>query len=923
MPRIAALLVVASLLAAAVPIAADEPTPEQEQFFKQTIRPILIARCWECHGEKKQESGLRLDSREALLQGGDSGTPLVTEKPEDSPLVKAIGYQGETQMPPDGKLPDNEIAALRTWIAAGAPFPASLAAAGPALGANATAEGIAQSRESHWAYQTIARPIPPETLQAEWCRDAADRFIAAKLQRAQLAPSPLANRRTLLRRVTFDLIGLPPTMDDAVEFESHPAPDAFERTIDRLLASPHYGERWGRHWLDVARYADTKGYVFTEERRYPFSYTYRDYVIAAFNADLPFDRFIVEQLAADQVAGDDKPALAAMGFLTVGRRFGNNTNDIIDDRIDVVSRGLLGLTVGCARCHDHKYDAVPTEDYYSLYGIFASSTEPKELPLIGPPADGEAYRVYEVELHRREAALQEYRGASIAELRDELRAKSGLYLTAVLHPETVNRRSEAKPPLLRRWQEYLAAAAKQPHSVFGPWQALSQLPGENFAERSAEAIAKLEDSATAQARSNSAVKNALQSGKPASMDEVARIYGELLSDVQAEWIKTRDTGAAALPDPQREELRQVLYAENSPFNFRDDEARRLLGRDKRDRITKLQREVEAHQVNSPAAPPRAMILEDAPQPSEPHVFLRGNPGRPGKAVPRRFLQVLQRDPQPFQRGSGRLELAQAIVRPDNPLTSRVIVNRIWQHHFGRGLVATPSDFGIRGEPPSHPELLDHMASRLLDAGWSLKALHRRILASSAYRQQSQDRPEALAVDPENRLVWKMNRRRLEFEPWRDSLLAVADRLDDQLTGRPIDLFSQPFSARRAVYGFIDRQDLPGTLRVFDFASPDVSTPQRAETTVPQQLLFAMNSPFVIQQAREAARGHGDGEAASVIRSLYERINARPPTAEETGASAQFLRDAGELRDEKSGDVLSPVEQLAQVLLLANEFVFVD
>ena len=469
---------------------------------------------------------------------------------------------------------------------------------------------------------------------------------------------------------------------------------------------------------------------------------------------------------------------------------------------------------------------MPTDDYYSLYGIFASSVEPKELPQIGEPANHEAYRVYEAELQRRQAAVEEYRAAALAELRDELRAKTGLYLTAVLHPEPVNRRSEAKRPLLQRWQNYLAAAGKEPHIVFGAWKALSELPAEMFAERAAEMIETLNDSAEARPRTNSAVKEALRTGKPTSMDDVARVYGELLSGVQAEWVKLRDSGAAALPDPQREELRQVLYAENSPISFSDEEARRLLGRDKRDKITKLQREVEAHQVNSPAAPPRAMIMQDAPQPNEPHVFIRGNPGRPGKQVPRQFLQVLEREPHPFHQGSGRLELARAIVSPDNPLTARVIANRVWQHHFGNGLVRTPSDFGVRGEPPTHPELLDFLARRLMDSGWSLKALHREILRSASYQQLSEDRPEGQRVDPENRLVWKTNRRRLEFEPWRDSLLAVAERLDDQMTGRPVDLFAQPFSPRRAVYGFIDRQDLPGTFRVFDFSSPDVSTAQR-------------------------------------------------------------------------------------------------
>lgn len=894
-------------------------TPEQETYFEQKVRPILVARCFECHGEKKQEGGLRLDSRPALLKEGDSGPAIVAGMPDESRLIEVIGYADAIRMPPKEKLSSDEIATLTEWIRVGAPFPASHASSAPALGQSATPEGVRKARETHWAFQPIQRPEPPEAAAIDWAQTSIDRFILAKLEAAGLKPNPRADRRTLLRRVTFDLIGLPPTAAEVTAFENDPSPDAFATVVDRLLASPHYGERWGRHWLDVARYADTKGYVFTEERKYPFSYTYRDYVIRALNNDLPFDRFLLEQLAADQMPlGDDKTPLAAMGFLTLGRRFGNNQNDIIDDRIDVVARGLMGLTVACARCHDHKYDPIPTDDYYSLYGVFASSIEPADLPQIGPAADVEAFRIYEQEVQKREATLQSFQTDKHAALVNELRARSPEYLAAVARlagqepPDDKDKSLVAagvRGAIIRRWRGFLNNAAKEPHTVFGPWHAFAQLPAEDFVGRTAPIIAALNDAPDAQPRTNSLVKDALAAAPPQSMAEVAAVYGKLLGDAHDQWMKLRESpagsAATALPDAAAEELRQVIYAENNPTAITLDEARKLFDRAIRNEVGKLQKAIDSYKAGSPAAPPRAMVMNDAPQPTQPKVFIRGNAGRPGKEVPRRFLQVLQPgDAAPFQQGSGRLELAQAIASPHNPLTPRVIVNRIWLHHFGQGLVRTPSDFGTRGAIPSHPELLDHLAGTFIDDGWSLKKLHRRILLSAAYQQTSDDRDDGIQADPENRLLWQMNRQRLEFEPLRDSLLAVSGRLDRTITGRPVDLFAAPFTTRRAVYGFIDRQDLPGTLRIFDFASPDVSMPQRPETTVPQQALFGMNSSFVIEQARQLA-AHAEvtaaTDAAAQVQALYRLIFARPAEAAEIAAGVGFLSTPQPTEPTPTGD----------------------
>ena len=404
--------------------AAAPDKAQDAEFFEKHVRPVLVSKCQSCHGPKRQQGGLRLDSRAALLNGSDNGAVVVPGEPEKSLLIKAIRHDGDVRMPPKSKLPDEAIAHLTAWVKMGAPWPQESVQADRQLGS------VAEVRRTHWAFQAVKKPALPAVKKPGWVKTPIDAFVLAGLEAKGLTPSPAADRRTLIRRLTIDLHGLPPTPEEVADFEADRTPDAYARLVDRLLASPRYGERWGRHWLDVARYADTKGYVFTEERRYPFAYTYRDYVIRAFNEDLPYDQFVLQQLAADQLPlGDDKRPLAALGFLTLGRRFLNNVHDIIDDRIDVTMRGLQGLTVACARCHDHKFDPIPQKDYYSLYGVFASSVEPKDLPLIGHPEQTAALAAFEKELVKRKAAVEKYRNEHKDELakgnrkfRDGLRA---------------------------------------------------------------------------------------------------------------------------------------------------------------------------------------------------------------------------------------------------------------------------------------------------------------------------------------------------------------------------------------------------------------------------------------------------------------------------------------------------------------------
>ena len=723
-------------------------TPQEVEFFEKEVRPVLSEHCYKCHGAEKQKGEIRVDSRAALLKGVD-GVPVATPgNPDESSLIKSIRHQTENKMPAkEPKLPDEQIAALAEWVRIGMPWPDA--------DQSKVATPQQQAAATHWSFQPITNPEPPHPVDAaQWAQSPVDQFILAKLESANLQPSPKADKRTLLRRATFDLIGLPPTAAEVEAFEQDNAPDAFARILDRLLASPQYGERWGRHWLDVARYADTRGYLAGgEERRFAYSYTYRDWVIDALNRDLPYDQFIIQQLAADQdLAKDGDPSpLAAMGFLTLGRRFLNNEADIIDDRIDVVSRGLMGLTTACARCHDHKFDPISQKDYYALYGVFASSREPKELPLLQDTRDEKTREDYSRELAKREQEITDF-----FEVRRQERA----------------------------------------------------------------------------------------------------------------WLLSMTLYVPVVPPVTQGSLNRI----------------------EREKLTALRGKIE--QLNgSPTAPPRAMVLNDKPDLYNPHVFIRGNPGRPGDAVPRRFLTVLAKgDPKPFTTGSGRLDLARAIASKENPLTARVIANRVWAYHFGKGLVRTPADFGVKGEQPTHPELLDWLASRFMEDGWSLKKLHKLVMLSSVYQESSEIPENASQADPENRLLSHMNRQRLDYEAVRDSLLCVAGQLDLTPGGQGVELTKAPCAKRRAVYGFIDRQNLPGVFRTFDFASPDTTSPQRYVTTVPQQALFMMNSPFVLEQTQALAKKVGaEGEPKpELIQSLYRQVLARPAEVAEVEAGSRFV-----------------------------------
>jgi hypothetical protein len=925
--------------------------PDQVEFFESKIRPILVDSCYPCHNaaEGKTKGSLALDTRDGLLKGGATGPGLIAGDPDKSLLIQAVRYTDEDlQMPPlkdgvGGKLSPEKIAALETWIRLGAPDPRT----GPVV---AAALDMTRARQ-HWAFQPL--PQPPDPIAQT--PDPISALVLPKLTAARLSPAPAADPRTLLRRLTYDLTGLPPTPEEMESFLSdsassaqpHPSPSshqshsaafdaAYTRAVDRLLASPRYGERWGRYWLDVARYADTQGYlVGNAERRFAYSHTYRDYVIRAFNSDKPFDQFLVEQLAADQLPlGEDRTPLAAMGFLTLGRRFLGNQNDIIDDRIDVVTRGLLGLTVACARCHDHKFDPVSMRDYYALHGIFASSEEPAEKPLLAKlDESAPAYR----EFLRKRAEIEVKIEAKKRELVDtflaDQRKKTGDYLLAVhdaakLAPgekfELFAGTRKLNIEILKRWQKYLADHAASPGPLLAPWFAALRLTDSTSAVATHTALtspSSSPDGPTAPratptallahlAPSDSAASDsqlsalssqlsgttihpallaALREKPPATLKDLAALYNRVFTAAE------KSTAGSSAIENQNSKIENL-----PPADLPYADAAKMLKRQTDDKTSALRRDLEALNWTEPGAPLRAMSLVDKPTPKNSAILLRGNPANRGPEVPRRFLEVLTPpdsqlsaiDAQlPSPKSSGRLELARGITGPAAPLAARVFVNRVWGWHFGTPLVRTPGDFGIRTAAPVQHDLLDRLAAEFVAGGWSVKKLHRTILISATYRQSSDASPAALAADPDNQLLSRFPRRRLEFEALRDTLLAASGQLDLTPGGLSDDLTKEPFTRRRTVYGFIDRQNLPGMFRTFDFPNPDTSSSQRFATTVPQQALFLMNSPFAQHQARQLAQRPAIATAptdAAKIHALYRTLYQRPPAPEELTLAQSYL-----------------------------------
>jgi hypothetical protein len=781
-------------------------------------------------------------------------------------------------MPPGQPLAEEVVAEFERWIREGAPLPADQPVA-------------TASQRSLWSLQKPRAASPPEVRRGEWVRNDIDRFVVSRLEAKELAPAPEADRRTLVRRATFDLTGLPPSAAEVERFLNDGSPEAYGQLVDRLLASPRYGERWGRHWLDVARYADSVNDSVNSGQRFPWSYTYRDWVIRALNDDMPYDQFVLYQIAADRLEGLDRRHLAALGYLSLGREFPKSFPETVDDRIDAVTRGMLGFTVACARCHDHKYDPIPTKDYYSLYSIFSNLRAPEDFPLLSKSNKQELQpmpEIYRSRLDNIRRTYQEYRARRHAEMVAFFKTQTADYLVAARDAGTLSnpeveelvRDRQLNSYVLARWRKYLRESKESGDPVFRLWHAAAEIPDRDFAAKWPAAQTTI--------RGNELVSAEASKCACASLRDLAAVYAAVLA---------RHDAAEPVPEPAAEQLRAVVRGPASPAAVPLDDFELIYteGDSNNTRSIRVRYNAMLAQAAYDGAAPRAMAVEDAPHPTPGHVFIRGNPGNPGALTPPRFLSCLGgSDEHPFRDGAGRLELARAIIDPNNPLTSRVIVNRVWMHHFGAGIVRTPSDFGFRGDPPTHPELLDYLAVKFVESGWSLKKLHRLIMTSATYRQASAAVNEAARkIDPENQLLWRMNRRRLEIESLRDAMLVAADRLDSTAGGTPFELTAQPSVPRRSIYGFIERGRVPALLSAFDFASPDQHAPMRFVTTVPQQALFFLNSPFVAEQARYLAERTESADApvaATRISRLYQVLFARNPEQWELDAGLKFVSE---------------------------------
>jgi hypothetical protein len=1030
MRRFSSILGAAFVVLIAPRLSLAQSNAGASAFFENQVRPLLAKSCFKCHSSTKQEAGLRLDSREALLKGGESGPAVVVGQPDKSLLLQAVRHQGDIKMPKGGKLKEDQIAVLARWVKMGAPWPQEMRVGGLRSGPPTAAE------RRFWSFQPIKNPPAPPVKDTAWPKNEVDRFILAQLEMRGIQPAKPADKRTLLRRATFDLTGLPPTPEEIGAFLKDDAPDAFTRVVDRLLASPHYGERWGRHWLDVVRYADTCGE--TADYPVPEAYRYRNYVIDAFNKDKPYDEFVREQIAGDILAsqgprGRCAERIIATGFIAQSRRFGYDTEAYehltIQDTIDTLGQAFLGLSLGCARCHDHKFDPVAMPDYYALYGIFASTRyafpgserlrQVRALvPLVPPDEAGPKWEQFLRQLAGAEATPKDRPPKEKLTLRPLTDLDGDFELQT---PPEGGSRGFPSSPWQHRGGTNVTTAAQSPYTNLYPAGVnginfpadLDSSLGQGFAPslRNGPAYFNLDfrNADTKDAKGTYRIylghgadkspaieafigvdKVFVRNGKSIeaicdlkpgvwynlqlALDLDAKTYSGTVGvhgDVSTftakafapSWDGRIDylavDGRGHLPGVKPAHDIDNIGLRTAPIPSLDPAS---------DGVHPRPSDAQAG-INPAARPNLSAMIENGPVPQAyavvegtPHdarIHKRGEPDRPGPVVPRRFLEILGGDQLPADaEGSGRLQLAQWLTRKDNPLIARVMVNRIWQHHFGTGLVATPNDFGTRGSRPTHPELLDWLASRFIESGWSIKAMHRLIMLSRTYQQLSaipdcglriadSSNPQSAirnpqSTDPGNNLLSHFSRHRLDAESIRDSMLLLGGNLDRSMGGRhpfpPVQecKFTQhaPFNAvyptnRRSVYLMTQRIKRHPFLALFDGADTNASTATRVSTTVPTQALFLMNDPFVHEQAATFARRllAARADDASRMELAFVMALTRPPSTEETREALDFLT-----RYRRQSEVARiPAEQhdaqawaaFAWTLLARNEFLFVD
>ena len=932
--------------------AAQAKGSPGDDFFETKVRPIFANSCGSCH-QDRAAGGLSLTSREAILKGGDTGAAIVVNDPEKSLLIQAVHQTGELKMPPKGaKLTADEIQVLSDWIRMGAPWPQSTVAVRPA------GKQITDDMRRFWSFVPLKEPTVPAIQDAalrSWAKTDIDHFVLAKLEEKGLKPAPMADKRTLIRRATLDLIGLPPTPEEIDAFEKDTSPDAFPKVVDRLLASPHYGERWGRHWLDVARYGDDdirgldprgRGYMPLDG-----AWVYRDWVIKQINDDLAYDKFVKMQLAGDLMSAHPTAEdLKGTGFLGGAPWIWDQAEPIQgraderNERIDAVTRGFLGLTVACARCHDHKYDPILAKDYYALGGIFASSTY-KEYNFV-PDSEINFWREKFKQSNDKDEASQEYTKTAGQQLAKAYAAQSSVYMVAAWRVagkpkakvEDAADQARLDPELLDRWVKFLA---KKPlyYPYVKDWQLM-------IAEGGTEDQAKFLADSFQKRIIDLEIKNKAIEDENDKIKAKAGVPTRREKDVKPNQFDTYDefcpgcTLELKVLPPEEANLYSDLFVrslnsgddegpgEPALFSFRGWELIRRLGPAEQAYLTSLQGEGGGGRRSAPKDVPEIYPFvhgtADKPKIVNIALDLRGNPHAQGDMVPRAFLTVLgPADKRPYSdKQSGRLQLADDIIA--SPIASRVFVNRVWKWHFGTGIVNTPDNFGAIGDPPSDPALLEYLATQFQKNGMSLKKLQRMIMLSAVYQQSSKETPDEHVKDPLNRFYSHFSLQRLDAEELRDSILFVAGDLDTKSTSGPATPLGID-NDKRTVYAKVSRFRIDPFLQAFDFPNPTFTAEQRFSTNVPVQRLYFMNDPFVYKQAEVLSnRVYPKGDDSARITETYHLVFGRAPTPAELQAGLEFLKTT----PDKPGYVvnqepISAWKEYCRVLFSSNEFEFLN
>jgi hypothetical protein len=923
-------------LSVAASAVAYGQTPEQLDYFEKNVRPVLVSNCQPCHNAKTKSSGLDLSTAAGFVAGGAGGALIARDQPESSHILKAIGYEDSLKMPPMGKLKTEQIEALTNWVKMGAPWP------GAEMNAAVVAppkKEFTNEQKSFWAFQAVKDPSVPKVKDANWVKTPVDAFILAKLEEKGLKPAPPATKTALLRRATFDLTGLPPTGPEIDDFLADNSPKAFEKVVDRLLASPRYGERWGRHWLDVARYADSTGN--DEDHRYPYAWRYRDYVIGAFNNDLPYDQFVREQIAGDLLPPGENETfnargMVATGFLALGAKALAQVDkkkmlyDVWDEQVDVTSRAFLGMTMACARCHDHKFDPILTKDYYSMVGMFASTRSFEKANqgvaslLYRPLLSEQDFKVYQA--HQAKVALvnlqaEDLIDAEVQKSAERNAARVAEYMLAARsvsadggNAKTVAKEKGLDAAQLNKWVKLLTAKPEKGSTekpFLDEWEAATPETAASVAE-------------TYQKRYQDALADYFKS--------VARTH--------ANTRKKLDAG-----DPVKENIKldgkdafyNAVFAKNGPLTISPRDREKLLTDAQWEQVYTIRGQANALKKAGPPEPDMADAVSEDKSVQQ-KVLMRGDYNNPGEDAPRAVPAILARveaPPSAFN-GSGRLEVANWIASPANPMTARVMVNRLWMWHYGEGIVGTPDNFGKMGARPTHPELLDYLASRFVEGGWSVKKMQRMMLLSNAYQMSTDADEKTMAADPENGLISRFNRQRLDVEEIRDGMLAIDGTLDSTMGGtlqKGFGTDSENSSGRlslnpetvkrRTVYLPLRRSNLPTLLNLYDFGDATTVNGKRALTNVAPQALFMMNSEFVTERAKNvtqellADKNLNDRDR---MRQMFLKALDRMPQPDEVDAAFTYMNH---FKEKFHADDIAAWQSFFHILLTSNEFIYLE